>query len=503
MRYLLSVDIGTTAIKAVVLGENGKLYGHQTIEYALITQSNGAVEQDLKVYEHAFADAIAGAIDDADVRPAEICTLGLSATGETVVFLDADGKPLRRVMAWMDTRSIEEAQYLTALFSREELLRRTGAPAIRPSFLASKILWVRRNEPAIFERVQTVLLIKDYFLKKLYGEYISEDSLMCDAGYWDISTRSYWHEMLMCLGIDQDQLPKVVLPGTELGQITLAAAEEYGLPLTTKINAGSMDQACGAIGAGNIRPGIVSESTGSALVAVTISDVYQYDPTGRIPVFCAGIPGQFMFQPFSTGAIIMKWYRDQFCSRESEIAAASGQSAYALIDTLAASVPAGCEGLILLPYFQGSGSPEVNKKAKGVYYGITSAHTRAHFARAIMEGLAMALYRMVQATEPLCSQVKEIRSLGGGAKSGLWCQIKADILGVPVKTITHSESAACVGAAILAGVAAGLWDSVPCAVDQMVSFSQLYVPNSHNAAVYEACYSKYVEISELLNKTFT
>lgn len=503
MKYVLSVDIGTTAIKGALVGSDGRIYGSAVSEYPLLTRPTGEVEQDIGVYEGAFRQAIAGAVSSAGADASEIACIGLSATGETVVFMDQDGNSLRNVMTWMDTRSLEEAAYLSSLFPREELLRRTGAPSIRPSYLASKILWVKRHEPAIFARTKTFALIKDYFIYKLSGACVSEDSLMCDAGCWDIPTRSYWGGMLAVLGIREGQLPRVVEPGTELGAITERAAAEYGLAPGTRVNVGGMDQACGAIGAGNIRPGTASESTGSALVAVFISDRFRYDPSGALPMFCAGLPRQFMFQPFSTGAIIMKWYRDQFCREEREAAAAAGVSAYQLIDREVEQVPAGSEGLILLPFFQGSGSPEVNKRAKGVYYGITAAHTRAHFGRAIMEGLAMALRRMVEAAGPLGAQAAEIRSLGGGAKSGVWCQIKADVLGIPVKVVAGSENTACMGAAMLAGAAVGMWPSVQHAVDKFVSISEVYLPNPAVSPVYQKNYEKYLEISRALNHTFT
>lgn len=502
MKFILSIDIGTTAIKGAVIGEDGIIYGHQTSEYPLITLATGEVEQSIDVYEKAFKNAISGAIAEAKIAPSQITCMGFSATGETVVFMDEQGRALRNVMAWMDLRAIAEAEYLTTLFPVEEILSKTGAPSFRPSFLASKILWVKKHEPEIFARTKTFALIKDYFIYHLTGHCVSEASLMCDAGYWNMDTHQWWPEMLKILGIDAEQLPEVVEPGTELGTISAKAAKQYGLDPHTKINVGGMDQACGAVGAGNIRPGIVSESTGSALVAVFISDSFRYDPIGSIPMFCAGLPHQYMFQPFSTGAIVMKWFRDEFCELEKMISSKSGINTYNLIDAEAEKVEAGSAGLILLPYFQGSGSPDVNKRAKGVYYGITATHTKGHFARAIMEGLAMALRRMVEATEPLSGKVQEIRSLGGGAKSKIWCQIKADILGIPVKVLDNSENTACMGAAILAGVANGIWPSVPYAVEKFITVSQIYFPNPHYKEVYGKTYEKYVEISETLQKTF-
>lgn len=502
MKYILSVDIGTTAIKGAVIGEDGTILGSATSEYVLITLPDGGVEQSIQVYESAFRSAISRAIENAGVPVSQIICLGFSATGETVVFLGKEGKVLRNVMAWMDTRSLAEAEYLTGLFSKDEILRRTGAPTFRPSFISSKILWVKNHEPELFASVEKFAFIKDYFLYRLTGRLASEDSLMCDAGCWDIQTRGYWKEVLDVLEIRENQLPEIVLPGEDLGCITPQAAEDFGLHPGTRINAGAMDQACGALGAGNNRPGIVSESTGSALVSVFISDRFTYDPSGAIPLFCAGLPGQYMFQPFSTGAIILKWYRDQFCSCEKEMEALAGVNAYTLIDKEAEKVPAGSDGLILLPYFQGSGSPIVNKRAKGVFYGLTTGHTKGHFARAIMEGLAMALRHMVEAAAPLSGEVREVRSLGGGAKSRVWCQIKADVLGVPVKVLSNSESIPCLGAAMIAGAAAGLWPSVQVAADRFVSVSETYYPIPENKAAYDTAFAQYLAVGSALNTVY-
>lgn len=502
MDYILGVDIGTTAVKAAVIGDDGKIYGSRSCEYELTTFPTGEVEADLQLYIDAFANAVRGSLDDSGVKKHNVKCVGFSSTAETCVFLDDHCRPLCNVIAWMDTRATEEAAFLTDNFKKADIVSKVGFDKIYAIHPVSKILAVKNRSPEVFEKTRMFAQIKDYFVYELTGRFVSEHSVASDHGFFDITNRCYWREMLDLTGINPDFLPTLVEPGTEIGKITPAAAEKYGLDPDTRINVGAFDQACGAIGAGNIHRGIASESTGSALVTVTTIDNLSQCSIGDVPTLCSGIPGKYIYQPYCTGSMIMKWYRDVFCGREKDREAETGLNAYTQMDNLAAETPPGADGLIMLPYFQGSGIPELNEKASGVFYGISASHTRGHFIRAIMEGLAIALKRMVQCEEKLGAAVSEMRSLGGGSKSRLWCQIKADILGVPVKVINNSENTPCMGCAILAGVANGIWPSIDEAAGKYVSVKEAYYPNPENSEIYAGTYGKYVEISKALNPTF-
>ena len=502
MKHILGIDIGTTAMKAAVIGEDGKVYGEETCEYELTTLPAGEVEADLQLYADAFAGAVKGAVQNSNVDKKDIKCVGFSSTAETCVFLDKDYKPLCKVIAWMDTRGTKEAEYLSEHFSKEEIISKVGFDNIYAIHPVSKILAVKNKSPEVFAATRMFAQIKDYFIYVLSGKFITECSVASDHGFFDITDRCYWQEMLDFVGIDRRYLPELVEPGVEIGKITKEAAIAYGLDADTMINVGAFDQACGAIGAGNIRPGIASESTGSALVTVATIDERRPGSKGDVPTLCSGIPGKYIFQPYCTGAMITKWFRDAFCEKEKEIEKETGLNAYTQMDALVEATAPGADGLIMLPYFQGSGIPELNEKASGVYYGINAGHTRGHFIRAIMEGLAIALKRMLECEKELGASMDEIRSLGGGARSKAWCQIKADILGIPVKVIENSGSAPCMGCAILAGVANGIWESVEDATEKFVSIGETFYPNPENAKIYEEIYHKYEEITNALNPTF-
>ncbi len=301
MNYVLGIDIGTTAIKAALFDENGFIQGSATKEYELIALPTGEIEQNFEVYEKAFKDAISGAIAMSGAAHEDVVCLGISATGETILFIDEEDKPLRKVITWLDNRAVEEAAYLNSCFNRKEFLQRTGWSTVHPGTPAAKILWVKRHEPDIFRKSQKIVLIKDYFIFRLTGKYVSEDSLMCDSMYWDMGNRQYWPEMLEKLDVIAEMLPEVCQPGMELDTVTPEAAAEFGLNTQMRINVGGMDQACGAIGAGNIRSGMLSESTGSALVALSIVDEFVVDQNGIVPTFAAGIPAPIYVAYFFNG----------------------------------------------------------------------------------------------------------------------------------------------------------------------------------------------------------
>ena len=330
MRHILGIDIGTTAIKAAVIGEDGKVYGEETSEYVLTTLPSGEVEADLKLYEDAFAGAIRGAVKNSGMDKKDIKCVGFSSTAETCVFLDEKNQPLCKVIAWMDTRGTKEAQYLSEHFEKKDIISKVGFDDFYAIHPISKILAVKNKSPEIFEKTRMFAQIKDYFVYVLSGKFITEDSVASDHGFFDITNRCYWKEMLDFIGIDSKYLPELVEPGQEIGTITAAAAETFGLDPDTRINVGAFDQACGAIGAGNIKPGIASESTGSALVTVATIDKLSEDSTGEVPTLCSGIPGKYMYQPYCTGAMITKWFRDAFCETEKQIEKETGLNAYIL-----------------------------------------------------------------------------------------------------------------------------------------------------------------------------
>ena len=502
MRYILGIDLGTTAVKAALFDENGAINGSKTIEYQLSTPSPQFVELDADVYRRAFADAVRGALEKSGCPPKDIVSLAVSAQGETLFFLDENGNNLRPAIVWMDNRAGRQSDAIEAAFTNPVIHRRTGQVSASAAWPSSKILWVRENQPEVFGKTDKFLLIEDYFIYLLTGRMVSEGSLLCSTLYWDIETHDYWDDMLQFLGIRRDQLPDILEPGAKVGALTDAAALEFGLAPGMTVALGALDQACGAIGVGNVRPGVFSESTGAALATVAMSDRLALDPNREMPCFYSGIPGMYMIHSFSTGGMAVRWYRDNFCPEELLTEKNGGKPAYQLMDELASAIPPGSDGLVVLPHLQGSGAPDTVQNATGVFMGVGLMHTQAHFIRALLEGVTNVLRRMLDATVAMGVTVTEIRSLSGGAKSRLWCQMKADATGIPVKTMQNTENAACLGAAILAGVAAGVWPSVQDAADRFCVPDKIYEPDPAHKPAYDALLLKYRRLFDDLKETF-
>lgn len=501
MKLLMGLDIGTTALKAALFDTRGGLLAVTTQEYTLITPQVNFVEESGEVYWAAFQAAMADLKKKHPLAQADEISLAISAQGETLFFLDQEGNLLRNAIVWMDNRAAEEAQALKEQFGDETCYQVTGQVSFEPCWPASKILWVRRNEPEVFAKTAKFLLIEDYFIYRLTGRFATEGSLVCSSTYWDIVHKVYWPEMLDFLGIQEDQLPPVLESGVAVGKILPEIARELGLPEKLTVCTGALDQAAGAIGAGNIREGMFSETIGAALAVCAPVSHPVFDPNRRMPLHYFAVPDTYMIHTFTNGGMTLRWFRDKFCPVEMEAQGLGLDDAYNMISKQVAQVPAGSEGLVMLPHLAGSNAPDVNAKAKGVWFGFTLQHTRAHFMRAVMESLGYIVRRNIDALADMGIQVKEIRSLGGGSKSAVWNQIKSDICQIPLETVTSVEAAS-LGAAVLAGKAVGIFDDIQTAVDSMIRVKNRTQPDAGKKVVYDEGYAMYQKLFRDLSGCF-
>lgn len=501
MKLLMGLDIGTTALKAALFDTKGGLLAVTTQEYTLITPQVNFVEESGEVYWTAFQAAMADLKQKHPMSQEDEMALAISAQGETLFFLDEDGNLLRNAIVWMDNRAMEEAQTIKDRFGDETCYQVTGQVSFEPCWPASKILWVKRNEPEVFAKTAKFLLIEDYFIYRLTGKFATEGSLVCSSTYWDIVRKAYWPEMLDFLGIQEKQLPPVLESGVAVGKILPEIARELGLPEKLTVCTGALDQAAGAIGAGNIREGMFSETIGAALAVCAPVSHSVFDPNRRMPLHYFAVPDTYMIHTFTNGGMTLRWFRDKFCPVEMEAQGLGLDDAYNMISKQVAQVPAGSEGLVMLPHLAGSNAPDVNAKAKGVWFGFTLQHTRAHFMRAVMESLGYIVRRNIDALADMGIQVKEIRSLGGGSKSTVWNQIKSDICQIPLETVTSVEAAS-LGAAVLAGKAVGIFDDIQTAVDSMIRVKNRTQPDAGKKVVYDEGYAMYQKLFRDLSGCF-
>lgn len=502
MQLLIGLDIGTTALKIALFDNKGQQLATATREYALLTPQVNYVEETPEVYWQAFKDGLGGIKSQFAITDTDEIALAISAQGETLFFLDEKGNSLRNAIVWMDNRASVEAKALELQFGNDTCYRITGQTSFEPCWPASKILWVRNNEPAVFRKTAKFLLIEDYFIYRMTGKYVTEGSLVCSSTYWDIIRKEYWQDMLDYLGIREDQLAPVAESGELVGGILPAAAEELGLSKNTMVCTGALDQAAGAVGVGNIKEGMFSENIGAALAICVPVEKPVFDPARKMPLHYFVMPDMYMLHTFTTGGMTLRWFRDKFGHLEMALEQMGAGDGYDLLSKEAAAVPAGCEGLVMLPHLSGSLAPDVNAKAKGVWFGFTLQHTRAHFIRAIMESLGYILKRNLDTLKDMNITVGEIRSMGGGSKSPLWGQIKADINQVSIMTMKAADAAACLGAAILAGKAVGWFESVETAVESMAEKKDVYKPNAESRQAYEAGYAMYKKLFADLGECF-
>lgn len=501
MELLVGLDIGTTALKVALFNPKGKLLAASTQEYDLLTPETNFVEEKPEVYWSAFLDGMEDLRDQYALDAKDKIAIAMSAQGETLLFLDKNGDSLRNAIVWMDNRAEEEAKELQKKFGNDICYKVTGQVSFEPCWPASKILWLKKNEPDVFARTDKFLLIEDYFIYRLTGKFATEPSLVCSSTYWDIIKREYWQDMLDYLGIREEQLAPVVESGRVVGKILPEVAAELRLGEDATICTGALDQAAGAIGAGNIHEGMFSETIGAALAVCVPVSKPVFDPAAKMPLFCFPLDGMYMIHTFTNGGMTLRWFRDKFCTVEMLAEQMQCTNAYDMISTQVEKIPAGSDGLIMLPHLSGSLAPDTNARAKGVWFGFTLQHTRAHFMRAIMESLGYILKRNIDSLADMGIYVKEIRSLGGGSKSRVWNQIKADINQVTMETVKSVEAAS-LGAAILAGKAVGIFDSVESAVDSMVEVKERTVPLTENRTVYEEGYKMYQKLFADLSDCF-
>ncbi len=458
MRYVLGADIGTTSLKAAVFDETGALIRSTTKDYTLIV-SDDRVEFPAQDYFRLFAEAY-----DEVSAGLEIAALSIDTQCETMILADEDGTPLCNAIVWLDNRAAAEAEEIRARFGNKAVYEVTGQPEITATWPASKLLWVKKNQPDVFAKVRKIFLLEDYLLYRLTGEFVTEKTLQSSSLYFDIRQGDWWGEMLDFIGITPAVLPRLTDSATPVGTYR-------GATVVT----GAMDQIAGAIGAGVVGQGIVSEMTGTTMAIFAPCDkMPAYNPDSIIPCHI-NFDGQYCLLAWTpTAGIALKWFKNNFCEDFS----------FRELDELAEQVPAGSNGLTFLPYLCGSTMPKYNPAARGAFMGLTMEHTRAHAVRSILEAVACMLKANLDYLGVDCTQV---RSMGGGASSPLWCQMKADMTGKTIAILENNETA-CFGSAVLAGVGVGIFKDVRSACEQTVRVKRIYEPGDTD---YTACYQNF------------
>ena len=500
MKYLVGIDEGTTGCKTCVFDEHGNMISIAAREYPSYYPQAGYVEQDIfEIKQHVF-DSCKEAISNANINSNEIAGVSHSNQGITMVLLDKDDKVIRpRTIGWQDVRHVEILPEIRELISDEEYYQLGGMSL--GSYNIPILNWLQKNEPDIWNKVNRCCSHQDYFLRQYgaNGYYIDEGcaNFMSMMGTYDRE----WNDKLMSIyNIDKSHLPIILHnPGTIVGHVTKNVSEQTGLPIGCPVCLGGLDANCSAIGAGASDDGTEVLIVGTAGVAILITDNDTLDPNTRVTL--RSNPGFGNWQLYimtNTAASSFRWFRDELCSMEVATSKLIGQDPYNLMTSMACQSKPGANGVTALTCLQGSHGRRKNENAKGTFIGISLATTKADIAEAILEGITFEMKDLLRMKEQLAS-IKKVRLCGGVSASPFWCQMFADILNKPIE-VTKVTELGSLGAAMCAGIGAGLFKDCIDAIQHCVHVEKIYIPDRNKKEAYGEAYKRWDKSYNVLLK---
>lgn len=493
MSLLLGIDVSTTGSKALVVNRHGDVVGSATTPHRMTSPRPLWSEQEPEDWWRAVAASIRQALVQASVSADAVSAIGLTGQMHGLVLLDERNAPLRPAILWNDQRCADECDEIRERISRQRLIRITGNEALT-GLTAPKLVWVKNHEPEIFACARHVLLPKDFIRLKLTGALAMDKADGSGTMLFDLEKRNWSAEVLEALGIPSEWLPPTFEGPDVTGEVSSEAAEATGLRIGTPVVAGGGDQAAQAVGVGAIRSGTVALTLGTSGVVFAPTESCLIEREGRLHAFCHAVPDRWhLMGVMLSAAGSLQWHRDTLAPDAS-------------FDELmfeAAAAPPGCEGLIFLPYLSGERTPYPNPLARGAWVGLTLRHKRRHLTRSVLEGVAFGLkdcFALIQ--DSGLAAIEQVRISGGGAKSALWRQIIADVLGAELVTVNTIEGAA-YGAAILAGVGCGAWPDVDTACSNVIRIVEQVSPDPERMQLYGLVHDQYKRLYPALRPAFS
>lgn len=481
MRYLLGVDFGGSSSKATLLGEDGRVAATATCEYPTYYPQSGWAEQNPEDSWNAFVSNVRELLEKSGAAPEDIAAVALDAATHTAVLLDEQDRPVRNAIYWTDTRASAEADELRARCGEE--ITRLSFNSVSSLWTLPQLLWLSRHEPETLARTKKIMAVKDYIRYRLTGDFVTDDIEAMGFMLLDANRNAWSDELCALAGVAAEKLPPLVRPTQRLSPIREEAARETGLRRDTLVIAGTTDTVMEVYAAGAIAPGqaTVKLATAGRICAVTERAVV--DPclvTYRHVIDGLWYPGTAT----KSCAASNRWYRDTFGGDYAQMSAA------------AADVARGSDGLFFHPYLQGEITPYRDDRLRASFVGATGHHTKAHFNRAVLEGIAYSMKDCYQELKRLSIAPREAVLIGGGAKAPLWRQIMADMLGIPLRTVSDVDSS--LGSAMLAGVAAGVFADHRDAAARCVRIQDEIAPDPEGVAYYERGFGLYRQIQAAL-----
>lgn len=495
MDYYLGLDLGTGSIKTVLFDVLGNEIAQSSQEYPVYQIRNGWSEQEPDDWYRAAVATVRHVMDTSGVPADSVKGIGISGQMMGAVFLDNHGVCLRRAILWNDGRTTQACEELKNLFG-DELFRKYTCSPVRPGLTASKIWWVRQNEPEVFAKTAHILLPKDYLRYRLTGEFATEVSDASATQLLDVANRKWAVEILAAMELNENMLCRVYESSDITGYVLPDVAADMGISPECPVVGGASDNAAAAVGTGIVSSDQLMTTIGTSGTVFACTDSPVADPTASVYMFCMPIKDKwhFMGSVNSAGASL-KWWRERFYPDDSE---------YVQINADAQASSPGANRLIYLPYLNGEQSPHFDLNCRGAFIGLSAIHTRSDMTRAVMEGVTYALRDIVKCIMNAGTAPNSIRMCGGGSKSPFWRQLLADICGLPVELPDmNSENSAALGAAILAAVGTGVYSDVQSACDKIIRMrSAEYMPDSQNSALYDRVYRIFDELYPHLKDSF-
>ena len=501
-KCVIGIDVGTSGCKLLAVDDKGRILDSVVEEYPLYAPQPGWSEQDPEDWWQGVVRGLHRLLPQ--ISSYHIAAVGFSGQMHGMVALDDQNQVIRRAILWNDQRTQAQCDEITALAGGLDALLPYTNNRMLTGFTGGKILWMKENEPENYARTKIVLNPKDYIRFRLTGQHLTEVSDASGTGFFDVKNRNWAYELIDKAGLDRSIFPSFVESTDAAGRVTAEAAAETGLPEGTLLSAGGGDAVISTTGLGLIRPGRIGITLGTSGVVAMGLPGYMENPNGLLQVSCNNAPGTWHAMGVTLAAAgSYQWFRNTFGDLEMEAAKAFGKSSFYLLDQEAVKTPAGADGLFFLPYLTGERAPLNDPSATGAFLGITAQTTKGHFARAVMEGVAFSLkqvYDLIMSVNSgVCSD--EIVLAGGGAVSAVWRQIFADLFNLPVRTVYGSAEGGSFGAALVAGVTGGVWNSLEETVALITPQSETK-PISAHVPVYQKQYQKYIKFYDSLKWSY-
>lgn len=501
MAYFIGMDIGTSATKVALFDANCHGIATATESYAMQQPQNGWAEEKPTAWRQAVTKGIRMVLAESNLQGKDIAAIGLSGQMHGLVLMDDKGEVLRPAILWCDQRTGKECKEITQIVGEKRLLQITANPALT-GFTASKIRWVQKHEPEVWQCTQHILLPKDYVRWCMTGDFATDVSDASGMQLLDVPRRCWSSEIAQALDIPLTMLPQVYESPEITGYISPAFAQATGLLAGTPVVAGAGDNAGAAIGTGIVEDGQAFVTVGTSGVVFAHTDKLSSDPKGRAHAFCAAVPYTWHVMGVTQAAgLSLTWFLQNFAQDWVTEAKAQKQSLYELLQDKVVAVPRGSRRLFYLPYLMGERTPHLDPDARGVFFGLSAMHGKAECARAVMEGVG---YSLLDCQEVLTSMGVKIATLmicGGGAKSPTWRSIIADMMGTPVHTLVTEEGPA-LGAALLAAVGVGAFADVRQAAKRAVKIAGETLPDAKGTAFYRQGHGLYRKLYASLREDF-